>query len=128
MFPLMNLDSQFELAEALPGAVATGAPLIMIFFIPVWPLHRRLSALKKEALTALSVRLESCLGNDDGTQPPPEKMTELTALLAYRREINQVSTWPFDLGSMTRLSLYLVIVPLTWAGAALIERLVDVFF
>ena len=127
MFPLMNLDSRIEMAEGLPGAVATVGPLIMIFFIPVWPVHRRLSALKKEALKALSVRLESCLGDDDDTQPPPEKMAELTSLLAYRREISQVSTWPFDLSSMTRLLLYLVIVPLTWAGAALIERLVDLF-
>jgi hypothetical protein len=127
MFPLMNLDSRFEMAEGLPGAVATIGPLIMIFFIPVWPLHRRLSALKQEALKALSVRLESCLGDDDDTQPPTEKMADLTVLLAYRREISQVSTWPFDFSSMTRLSLYLVIVPLTWAGAALIERLVDLF-
>jgi hypothetical protein len=127
MFPLMNLDSRFAMAEGLPGLVATIVPLIMIFFIPVWPVHRRLSTLKQEALKALSVRLESCLGDDDDTQPPPEKMADLTALLAYRREISQVSTWPFDLSSMTRLSLYLVIVPLTWAGAALIERLVDFF-
>ena len=127
MFPLMNLDSQFDLAEALPGILATVGPLILIFFIPVWPLHRRLSALKKEALAALSIRLESCLGDDDDTQPPPEKMADLTALLAYRREISQISTWPFDLSSMTRLLLYLVIVPLTWAGAALIERLVNLF-
>ena len=36
-----------------------------------------------------------------------------------------MSTWPFDTGALTRLSLYLIIPPLTWAGAALIERLVD---
>jgi hypothetical protein len=128
MFPLMNLDGQFEVAEAVPGAIATIVPLIMIFFIPVWPVHKRLSALKEEALEALTVRLESRLGDDDDRQPPPEKMADLTALLAYRREVSQVSTWPFDLSSMTRLSLYLIIVPLTWAGAALIERLVDIFF
>lgn len=128
MFPLMNLDGQFEVAEGVPGAIATIVPLIMIFFIPVWPVHKRLSALKKEALEALTVRLESRLGDDDDRQPQQEKMADLTALLAYRREVSQVSTWPFDLSSMTRLSLYLVIVPLTWAGAALIERLVDIFF
>ena len=127
MFPLINLDGQFEMAEGLPGAVATVVPLIMIFFIPVWPIHRRLSAQKKEALEALTIKLESRLGDDDDRLPPPEKMADLTALLAYRREVSQVSTWPFDLSSMTRLSLYLVIVPLTWAGAALIERLVDLF-
>ena len=127
MFPLINLDNQFVVTEGVPGAVATIVPLIMIFFIPILPLHRRLFAQKKEALKALTVRLETCRGEENDKHPPPDKMAELTALLAYRREISQVSTWPFDLSSMTRLSLYLVIVPLTWAGAALIERLVNFF-
>ena len=37
----------------------------------------------------------------------------------------EVSSWPFDLGNMTTIAFYLVIPPLTWAGAALIEKLVD---
>ena len=49
----------------------------------------------------------------------------LSPLLAYRREITQLSTWPFTMGSMTTLAFYLIIPPLTWAGAALIENLVD---
>jgi len=36
-----------------------------------------------------------------------------------------VSEWPFDVGVITRLGLYLIIPPLTWIGAVLIERLVD---
>jgi hypothetical protein len=46
---------------------------------------------------------------------------------SYRhpQEISQVSTWPFDLGNIARLALYLIIPPLTWAGAALIENVVD---
>ena len=55
----------------------------------------------------------------------PEELTRLNDLLAYRREIAGVSEWPFDLGAMSRLGLYLVIPPLTWVGAALIENLVE---
>ena len=36
-----------------------------------------------------------------------------------------MSEWPFDVGVMTRLAFYLVIPPLTWVGAALIENAVD---
>ncbi|MEH6569126.1 MAG: hypothetical protein V7709_08630 [Halioglobus sp.] len=125
MFPLLNLDSQFRMAESLPGLIATVAPLVAIFIIPVWPIHRRLSALKRETLTELTNRIEASLDNGDGSDPAPEKLVELAPLLVYRREIAGLSTWPFDVGSMTRLFLYFIIVPLTWAGAALIERLVD---
>jgi len=127
LFPLMSVDSQLLAAEALPGAVATTVPLLGMFIIPVWPVHRRLSALKTQELAALATRIEACLGHSNGSELALEKMAELTPLFTYRREIAQLSTWPFDVGTVTRLFLYLVIVPLTWAGAALIERLVDLF-
>jgi hypothetical protein len=91
----------------------------------VWPIHRRLSGLKAKALKSIAVRLEAFQGEGESSDPSPEKMAELAPILAYRREITHLSTWPFDVSSVTRLILYLVIVPLTWAGAALIERLVD---
>lgn len=127
MFPLMSLDSEFHMAEGLPGAVAMMAPLLIMFVIPVWPVHRRLSTLKVVTLAGLSSKIETWLGAGDGSNPTAQEIAELAPLLAYRREIAQLSTWPFDVGSMARLFLYLVIVPLTWAGAALIERLVDLF-
>ena len=48
-------------------------------------------------------------------------------LLALRREVLNTPEWPVDLSLLARLSLYLIIVPLTWIGAALIENIVDVF-
>ena len=44
MFPLMSLDNQFQMAEGLPGAIAT--MLLIMFVIPVWPVHRRLLILR----------------------------------------------------------------------------------
>jgi hypothetical protein len=125
LFPLMIFDSQLSLVEGLPGAITQTGSLLVLFVIPVWPVHRRLSALKAKELRSIAVRLETCQGEGDCRDPTPEKMAELAPILAYRREITQLSTWPFDVSSVTRLLLYLVIVPLTWAGAALIERLVD---
>ena len=46
-------------------------------------------------------------------------------LLVYRREIAQVSEWPFNAGVATRLVFYLVIPPLTWVAAGLIDVLIE---
>jgi len=125
LFPLMGTQSGLDLVESLPGAIATFVPLIAIFIIPVWPLHRRLAALKEQQLATLNEQIEACLDVTGDINQNTKALEQLAPLLTYRREIADVSTWPIDLGNATRFSLYLVIVPLTWVAAALIENLVD---
>lgn len=125
LFPLMSIQSGFKLAESLPGAIATLIPLMVMFIIPVWPVHRRLRLMKEQEMSDLDTQIEDCTGTDSDVASDPELLEKLAPLLNYRREISQVSTWPFDAGVVTRLSFYLIIPPLTWAGAALIENLVD---
>ena len=127
LFPLMGVDSDMDLVSSLPGVIATLAPLLVMFTIPVWPVHRRIAVMKERELASLDSRIQGCLGSGDGTDLEGDKLELLAPLLNYRREIAQVSTWPFDTGAVTRLSLYLTIPPLTWAGAAMIENLVDSF-
>jgi hypothetical protein len=98
---------------------------MIMFVIPVWPIHHRLAALKERGMKAVNNRIDACLDGQDTPDLEAPELRQLTLLLSYRREITQVSTWPFDVGNITRLILYLIIVPLTWAGAALIENLVD---
>jgi hypothetical protein len=53
------------------------------------------------------------------------ELDAVNRLLLYRREVQQVSEWPFDMLALTRLGLYLILPPLTWVAAALIENMVD---
>jgi hypothetical protein len=46
---------------------------------------------------------------------------------AGRREVQLVSTWPFDGTNLLRIAFYLLLIPLTWVGAALVENLVELF-
>jgi hypothetical protein len=39
--------------------------------------------------------------------------------------VQRVSDWPLDIGALSQLAFYLIIPPLTWVGAALIENVVD---
>jgi hypothetical protein len=125
LFPLIGMENGLNLTKSLPGAIAILVPLMIIFIIPIWPIHRRLARLKEQELTVLNKLIAASLNADGGVDIEAEKLDTLLPLLNFRREIIQISTWPFDLGNMTRFALYLIIPPLTWVGAALIENLVD---
>ncbi|MEH6592975.1 MAG: hypothetical protein V7746_22085 [Halioglobus sp.] len=125
LFPLIGIESGQNMVESLPGAIATLVPMVIMFVIPVWPVHRCLAAKKEQELAAINSQIETCLNGEGTVALESAKLEQLTPLLNYRREISQVSSWPFDMGNMTRFAIYLIIPPLTWAGAAMIENLVD---
>jgi hypothetical protein len=76
-------------------------------------------------LDNINDRIEACPDTMVGSDSDVRVLEKLTPLLTYRREIAQISTWPFDVGNVARLTLYMVIPPLTWVAAALIENLID---
>jgi hypothetical protein len=126
LFPLIGLEGGQNLMESLPGAVAILGPLVVMFIIPVWPVHRRLVAMKGAHLSDLNARIASHVDASGALDPQAGNLATVLPLLHYRREIAQASTWPFDVGNLTTFAIYLIIPPLTWVGAALIENLVDV--
>ena len=122
-FPLLWLDGDDPI-NSLPGIVATAAPMVFLFLLPVWPVHRAIATAKAAELARISHLIKAF-----GATPPEttDGFERLNPLLVYRREIVQVREWPFNTGIMTRLGFYLIIPPITWVGAALIENIVDAF-
>ena len=121
-FPIMILDEAINAVAFVPGLIATIIPIAVLALLPIWPLHTRLRATKAQLLDEINARI--------ATQPLPtpdesRPISELLPLLAWRREIQGLPEWPFDVGTVGRLIFYLIIPPLTWVGAALIERLVE---
>lgn len=127
LFPLINVGDDVHLSESVPGAVAVLLPLVMMFVIPVWPLHKRLRRLKEVELIRVNAQIAQETQSHTVGLPPTQSLAVLAPLLTYRHEIAKTPTWPFDLGNVTRLFFYLIIIPLTWIGAALIENVVDAF-
>jgi hypothetical protein len=125
LFPLMYLDESMNVQSVLPGMLGMGIPMLVMLAIPIWPVHKRLVAAKESALTNLNQRIETCRDGTPASALNNEQLEAINPLLQYRREILQAPVWPIDASSVTRLGLYLVIVPLTWAGAALIEILME---
>lgn len=128
LFPLIGLEGGLDMKEIVPGAVAISVPLLVLFFMPVWPVHQRLASLKAGELAAANKRIDDYIAKNSGGEEANVILKlnpQLTTLLAYRREIAESPTWPFDVGNVVKLALYLVIPPLTWVAAALMENLVD---
>jgi len=121
-FPIMFLDARIGAIVFLPGLIATVVPMIVLALLPIWPLHRRLKMAKQSTLAQLNQQIASFpLPAADAPQP----IGELLPLLGYRREVQALPEWPFDMRTLGRLALYLIIPPLTWVGAALIENVVN---
>jgi hypothetical protein len=125
-FPLMWIDQISSAVAMIPGLVATALPMVLMFALPVWPVHRRMAAAKLAELQRIRGWIDSARGAN-AAPAEPQALQRLVPLLSYRNEIEHLSEWPFNATLLTRLGFYLVIPPLTWIGAALMEIvLVDV--
>jgi hypothetical protein len=122
---LLVIDSDSNWVAFTPGFAITTVPMLALFFIPVWPMHTRLREAKREELAAIDSELALLRPEPHIDFRAEDKLDQLNRLLIYRREIRQTSEWPFDVPALARLALYLILPPLTWVGAALIENMVD---
>jgi hypothetical protein len=125
LFVFLIFDSGVGWLDILPGFLTTMLPVLILFLLPVWPLHKRLQHAKRAELALINQQLERVRLQRPAVLHDVEQLDTVNRLLLYRREILQVSEWPFDLLALTRLGLYLILPPLTWVAAALIENLVD---
>ena len=60
-------------------------------------------------------------------QAERDSLGELANLLTLRSHLEEVREWPFDTSVIVRFAVYLVTPLGSWAGAALVERLVNAF-
>ena len=125
LFVLLMLDAEANWISFIPGIVLISVPMFFLFLIPVLPLYHRMRDAKTKELLAIDAQILVLRPNSDSALEDLTSMSNLNQLLLYRREIRQLSEWPFDVPALTRLAFYLVLPPLTWVAAALIENVVN---
>jgi len=120
--PLQSLDAEFRWENYRFGLLVA-LPASAFFLVwPLQPLHRRNRVEREARLAAVEAQLRA-LG--PGVPATPEASARLEALLAHRDRLRGTGTWPLSTGLLSRVGLYLILPPLAWAGAAVVERLVD---
>ena len=120
LLSIMWVDGPVNWWTTLPAMAFFSPLLVALLLIPVLPVHRRLVVQRAQAADHAQAALRHAQGLEG-----PSAVAAKAAALSLRREVGRLPTWPFDVPAVTRFFAYAIIVPLTWAGAALIEILVN---
>lgn len=100
-------------------AIAIPAMLYLAVF-PMWGIHRRMLNLKQTELRELNRQIASASKSLE-----VDKVNKLEILLQRRERVANCSTWPIDIAILQRFLFYIIIPPLAWIGAALVESAID---
>ncbi len=114
--PLQSLDAEFRWVNYHTGLAVGLVSSALLFYLPM-------SGARQAIRTAKLARLAQLQGIVDTADR--DQVAALEALIAHRDRIQHLSTWPVDLSILSRVGLYLIIPPLAWVGAALVETLVQ---
>ncbi len=113
---LQSLDARFRLANYVHAWIIAFPAAASLLVLPMLSLQRRLSAHKMELLEVMQHQV-----SEASRLAEPESLARIELLLQHRDRIQHTSAWPMDLSIASRLILYIVIPPLAWLGAAVVE-------
>lgn len=117
---LQALDQEFRWINYRNGLIV-GIPAALILVpLPIWNLHRRIVAAKQELVSEINRLIDVT-----PTALKGEAAEEMNSLLVRRTQIQNLRNWPMSLPMATRFVAYAFIVPMAWAGAALVEFMLD---
>jgi len=82
-------------------------PGLFFFLVPLFGLHKKMSEARAEKSALIGLRHSRVMSEVEaaGEQPLAEGLVnELLAIDAIKREIHQMHDWPFDIGTVARLT------------------------
>ncbi|MEM6606652.1 MAG: hypothetical protein AAF671_12885 [Pseudomonadota bacterium] len=121
---LFIADDDPLVGSAWIGFALSLATLVGTVALSLRGIRRRIREVRIESLEEIDARLASLpLRRVAGAGV--DKLAEIDLLLDMRERIAQAPGWPFDLAGLQRILLYIVVPPLTWAAAALVEMVIE---
>ena len=98
--------------------------LVGIVALPLRGIRRRIREARTAALTQLDAQYDA-ISQGGLTAAEPQQLSAMDTVLDMRERVAQAPGWPMNLAGVRRILLYVVLPPLTWAAAALVEMLID---
>jgi len=114
--PLQSLDAKLDSENYLPGMTVGIPSAAILFLLPLWGAHRNIVATKSTRLAELRQRQDLI---------PRDQLSPLETVTAHIDRVKSIPNWPIDIQLITRIFFYVVIAPLAWVCAALVERVID---
>ncbi len=116
LMPLQSLDAEFRWVNYQTGLIVGVVSASLVFFLPLTGIRRAVHAAKEARVRELQEEIDKVSRSE---------VALLETLVAHRDRIAHLPTWPVDLSILSRVGFYLVIPPLAWVGAALVETVVQ---
>lgn len=113
--PLQSLDAEFRIWNYQTGFIIGTLAAISLFLLPLLGVRHNIRRAKNSKLAALYEKTSHL---------PPANIVELEAHYALIDRIASVSNWAIDLKLIARIFGYVIIPPIAWLGAALVEKFV----
>ena len=131
IFVFLSLGSLFyidpSLGLGLWGAFSVFALGIVLalwsLLRPALRVRRLIRTVKREELGQLKKRVRQA--RDDALTGDASRQGRLTDLVTYQTQVESTREWSFDLSTLLRFGLYLLIPVGSMVGGALVERVVD---
>ena len=106
------------------GVASSFVTLLGIVVLPLRGIRQRIQETRGIVLAALDHRIEK-LDVREIDQASLRSLDEMDTLLDMRERVARAPGWPLDLAGLKRILLYTVLPPLSWAAAALVEKVID---
>lgn len=123
-FPLLFIGEGSPSLGVWLALVACVSSLAGIVSMPLRGIRKRIRARRKSILADLDERLEE-MGCSELDSVSPQELRDMDTILDMRERVAQAPAWPLDLAGVRRILFYIVLPPLTWAAAALVEMFID---
>jgi hypothetical protein len=130
---LAAITSLFLMEEGFGGVIVTAwtssIVIVMATFLgPVLGIRRQIVIAKQKELRWCNDKIETSRNLFKGHEAADlDGSPRLGDLITYKKYINDLSEWPFDVSTVLRLLLYSLIPLGSWLGGAMVERTVDAF-
>jgi len=109
---------------SLTIAIVSGLFALAAFMMPALGIQQRTHQEKRLKTERL---LDSIGKLANRAELSDSEYTRLSALLALEARIQNIREWPFDASNISRFILYIGIGLASWVGAALVEKILDIF-
>ncbi len=114
--PLQSLDGEFRWDNYQFGLIVGLPAAVLLFLLPMWGVRGQILRAREQRVRELRERLAST---------PRTDVAELEAVGNHLERIRTLPGWPIDVRVWFKFLFYLVIPPLAWVAAALVEQWVD---
>jgi hypothetical protein len=124
---LLFLNWGFSVITSV-GVVGTLGAGTMALLLPLRGVHVKIRATKRAELARVdeAVRRDREAVLDPSAPRGAEAAARLPALLAWRAHVVAIPEWPFDVPTLVRVGLLLLLALGSWLGGAMVERLLGV--